>query len=430
MNKSLLLCTALLLSPGLRATEAAMNQSLAVWQQRMAEYAAAVDQAATPEAKTAVALPDGRDVAPALWQSIAGKTGTRTEEYKVKKETRKRTVDTYEFEQAWAAPAVVWMLNHPEAFASVFRGKSKSVSFFSNALLTSLENVHYSSPAAADICAALAGSPGAREYAILQKIYLRNTDKEARACAALAMSLMLNSQLLAGVEGSEALARSKRVYYLKQALLLSQEDTMFGTAPLSSIVEQQTYYLRYLAPGSIPPQVKLKDADGKEAVFPQPGKVTLFFFWSPDEDSGAEIMNNRDKLEQQYPGLELVPVMPFSTPEVVQQLSESGISTYMDNEKGAAGQAYRIASVPSVLLVGKTSTVLYNGIPDIGLQTALDTALQKEKAAATSARPKVTIKAEEPVIQPGSVAKPSPKKADAIPQETDTPPALREMPEF
>lgn len=422
MMKRILFCTALLCAPALWATEAAMNQSLAAWQQRMAEYEAAVAQAPTEEAKAAVTLPDGMDIAPVLWQAIGAKTGTKTVETKHKKETKKSIVNTYEFEQPWAAPAVVWMLNHPNAFAAVFRGKTKQVSFYANALLSAVNTVHYKHPAVAELCPTLAESCGEREYLILQKIYRDNENKNARACAALSMSLMLNSPMLAGVEGNAEMTRGKRIYYLKQALLLSDKEATFGGIPITKAVEQQTYYLQHLAAGCIPPRITVRDMDGGTHDFPESGKVTMLFFWSPAEETGFTIVSRRDELEKQHPGLVFVPVIPAATPEQVQKLREAGISTYMDDENGTAGQLYRVSTLPTALLLNKGARILYNGVPNIELQTVLDSAFGEAKAAAAAAKPKVIVQE-----APTPAAPPAP----AAPAEgKETPPALRDMPEF
>lgn len=421
MMKRILFCTALLCAPALWATEDAMKQGLAAWQQRITEYEAAVAQAPTEEAKAAVPRPDGTDIAPVLWQSIGAKTGTKTVETKYKKEAKKSIVNTYEFEQPWAAPAVVWMLNHPHAFAAVFRGKTKQVSFYANALLSAVNSVHYKHPAMAELCPTLAESCGEREYLILQKIYRDNESKNARACAALSMSLMLNSPMLAGVEGSAEMTRGKRIYYLKQALLLSDKEATYGGLPITQAVEQQTYYLQHLATGCIPPRITVKDMDGAAHEFPESGKVNLIFFWSPAEETGVTIVSRREELEKQHPGIVFVPIIPSATPEQLQQLREAGISTYVDDDNGTAGQQYRVSTIPNALLLNKGARILYNGVPNIELQTALDAAFSKAKAAAEAAKPKVIVQ-EAPAAQPGSAPTPTAEK--------ETPPDLRAMPEF
>ena len=421
--------TALCAAPAAWGTEEAMNAALSQWQQRMAEYEAAVQRAETPEARATVALPDGYDIAPALWQSINAKTGSRIEETKLRKGSKKQVVDTYEFEQAWAAPAVVWMLNHPQAFAAVFGGKTKRVSFFADALLSSMNNTHFSHPSAAELCPTLANGGGMREYEILQKIYNRNNDKNTRACAALAMSLLLNnSEMMAGVEGSESMARAKRVYYLKQALLLADEQTQFGPAALNEVAETQVYYLKNLAVGARPPHLQLKDLQNRDITFPEAGKVSLLLFWSPDEPTGAAMAANAAKLEQQYPGLNVVPVMPAADEEQRSHPEESGVNTAVDDADGSAGKAYRITAVPTAVLVGKQGTVLYYGAPNIQLQAALNAALKSEKAAAAAAKPRVIIQEtvpQAPAAPPA--ASPAPQPA---PAEDEAAPGLRTMPKF
>ncbi len=426
---SLALTAALCAAPAAWGTEDAMNQALSLWQQRMAEYNAAVQRAETPEARAAVALPDGYDVAPALWQSISAKTGSRMEEIKLRKGNRKQVVDTYEFEQPWAAPAVVWMLNHPQAFAAVFGGKTKRVSFFADALLGAMNNTHFAHAAAADICPTLAAGGGMREYEILQKIYNRNNDKNTRACAALAMSLLLNnSEMMAGVEGSETMAHAKRVYYLKQALLLADEQTMFGSVSLNEVAETQVYYLKNLAKGARPPRLQLKDLQNRGIEFPEAGKVNLLLFWSPDEPTGAAMAAGAAKLAEQYPGLVVVPVMPEADEDTCHRLAESGVQSAADDAEGSAGKAYRISAVPTAVLVSKQGTVLYYGAPNIQLQAALDAALKREKDAAAAAKPRVIIQETEPQAPAAPpAAAPAPQPA---PAGDEAAPGLRAMPKF
>lgn len=425
------LAAALALTLPALATQEAMNQALNTWQARLNEYKAAVQQAPTEEAKAAVAMPDGLDVAPALWQSVCGVTATRQEEVRGKKKGEKqlRSVRSYEFQQAWAAPAVVWFLNRPEALTAVIGAdKPAQVNAFTELMKKSLAEEHYLSPAAADVCATLAMGTSVDEYDTLEKIYTRNQDKNARASAAMAMSLMLSNPMVQGIAGSEAMARGKRVYYLKQALLLSDDNTVFGGELLTDVAKEQAYRLRRLSVGCVPPQIKLRDAQGKEQLFPKTGKPNLFFFWTPQESVGSDLLTRLGELQKKYPDLEICPIAP--RPEEGDKTDTprpEGLTLYTDDAKGTAGSDYRISVVPTAVLLSANSTILYIGYPDMRLQTALESAFRPAETA-TPKRGTIIIKdgmEEEPVIQPGS----TPNAPAAKPAE-DVPPTLRDMPTF
>lgn len=429
MNIPFLTAALTLALPAL-ATQDAMTQALNAWNARLNEYKAAVQQAPTEEAKAAVAMPDGLDIAPALWQSVCGVTATRQEEVRGKKKGEKqlRSVRSYEFQQAWAAPAVVWFLNRPEALAAAIGAdKPAPITAFTELLKKSLAEEHYLSPAVADVCATLAAGTSVDEYDTLEKIYTRNQDKNARACAALAMSLMLSNPMVQGIAGSEAMARGKRVYYLKQALLLSDDNTVFGGELLTDVAKEQAYRLRRLSVGCVPPQLKLRDAQGKESTFPVKDKLNLLFFWSPEESVGSGLIARMGDLQKKYPELVICPVTPAPADgESETPAAPEGLTLYTDDAKGTAGKDYRISVVPTAVLLSPNSTILFIGYPDMRLQTALEQAARPTAVPATK-RGTIIIKdgtEEAPVIQPGSVPKAAPAPSE------DTPPELRDMPAF
>lgn len=421
--------------PPLTAGEAEMNQLLSDWQRRVSAWQQAVQAAADPEAQAAVPKPEAESFAAELWGSISAQTGNRRETV-VRGKGRKRreeviSVPVYEFERPWALPGIIWFLNHPEALSAAFdEDEQNHAEFYADAIARALSRVHFSNPAIRDICPVLANNSGVREYELMQKIYNRNADAATRAVAALSLSLMLNNPMISGVEGSAAMVRGKRIYYLKQALLLGDPKTPYGNSTLGDMAAEQTYRLRFLSEGCIPPQIRLRAADGRMVSCPEEGKVNLLIFWSPEEASGAALAAQLDKLNEQYPELVVTPIAPFRTPEVLQQELQTvpGMDrSLVDDEKGSAGIAYRVSSIPLTVLISKRSSVLYIGAPGVQLQTALDAALKAQQPN----RPRVTIEQAEkaaPVIQPGS----RPRPADAAPISADAaaPPALREMPEF
>lgn len=397
------------------ATEEAMNQVLGTWNQQVADYEAAVKAAPNDEARAAIQPPNAREIAPQLWQSINARTGNR------KNPQGRGSIPTFEFEKAWALPAVIWILEHPQAFTAAFTEEEQAqLTYFGNALVDSLVRVHFSNPGVGAACPSLSATSSVREYELLQKIYQRNQHKGARACAALGMSLMLNNPMVSSIEGSEAMARAKRLYYLKQSILLSGKDTMFGSRPLTEMAMEQAYFLRHLAVGCVAPQLTVKDQQGAAHTFPVTGKPNLLIFWSPSDSASANMVRDIDKIRAQYPGVEVCPIMPHAAPEEQQAaLQELGIaSSYTDDARGTAGTTYRVAQLPTAILISKSSSILYGGAPDMKLQNALEGIASAERAAEKAARPTV-------IIQEAPAA-PDPQPAPANGEV----PGLREMPEF
>ncbi len=419
MNRRDALALFLLLSSAATPALAApvdMNAALDAWRQKMAEYHAAIKHAQTPEQKAAVRLPEAGNVAAALWKSICGKTGQRDvvvqpspqERMKgAKPGTEKR--DTYEFEEDWAAPAVIWFVNHPDELAKLFEGRQRQLSFYADALLDAVERRHYDSPMIAECIAKLTEGGNSRCYNILEKVYSRNPDPTARGYAALGMSIMLGNPLVAAEAGSQAVARGKRVYYLKQALALTPEDAMFGTTSVSDIVVEQSYRLKHLSVGSVPPQITVNDTAGKPHSFPVVGKPTLLLFWNPAESISSDMARKLPTLNQKYPELQLAAITTAPDGEESKKaLTESGVASFfVDNARHDAGTTYRVAQVPTAVLLSERCSILYIGYPDMHLQAALDSCFR-------SAGKRVQV---EPAVQPGS-------------QPSEVAPALREMPEF
>ncbi len=430
--RSLLLLLACAATPAF-ATPEAMNKALADWRQELDEYMAAVDQFDTAEQRAAVPAPSADRVAAALWRSISAKTGQREEMVQPTAEERLRGAkpsvrkrNTYEFEEDWAAPAVVWFTQHPDALASLFEGKPRQLSYFADALLTAIEKKHYLNPAITEAIAKLAESPSERVYGIMERIYARNGDPTARGCAALAMSMMLSNPLLAAEAGSPAMARGKRIYYLKQAISLTTDNTRFGNALLADIVVEQSYRLRYLSTGCVPPQVHVRDLLGQSRSLPEPGKPTLILFWNPADEMSSDIARRLPSLTEKYPGLVVAAVTAtVDSGELQQVLTECGVgNSYVDDAQNSAGTAYRVAQVPTIAFIGDRSNLLYLGYPDLHLQSAMDSYFSNR--GKDSAGP-VTVRGQAAEIQPA----PLPATRPVTPATgSDVAPGLREMPEF
>lgn len=437
MNKLSAYLLSLALCGSVVADQAGMNTALEHWEQLMREYQAALKVAKTPNQLEAIRKPNGEEVALLLWHSVNKKTGKRKQLIKPTDEERMngasdtyKEVPTYEFQQPWAARAVVWFLNHPEDFATVFNNKSRQISYFANAMLQSVEEVHYASPFIADACAKLSESPSIRIYELLQKIYTRNQSTSAKAGAAMAMAILLSNPAIASAEKSPEAAKHKQLYFLRQSIQLAPENAMFGNVPLDQVALELTYALQNLSLDAVPPQIEVLDKDGNKQKFPKPGNPTLLFFWTPEESIGLDIVQRQHLLTKQFPGLQFCPITVNQPQEDFQAMLEKhGIEqAYMDNETNAGGQTYRVSQLPFAVLVNERCRILFIGFPNQQLQAALNNHFN---AKDNEEKPKVLINGEdaslmeddEPVLQPGS-------RPDNVDTPSNDVPPLRDMPEF
>ena len=395
-----------------QGNEMQMQEALKDWQQQMAEYQAALSLAETQEQKETLPPPAEDELVGKIWRSVSGSTGKRKIETTGKNgEKKTQEVRTYGYDEPWATPAVVWLVQRPEAFAKLFEGRQQELSRSAKGLLNSILTTHYSSPLIAEICHKLAESTSDLVYRILEKIYQHNPDATAKSSAALAMSIILSNPAYENAEGGPAQTRAKRIFYIKQALSTAPGDAMFGRMTLTQAAEEQIYQLRCLSPGAIPPRMWLTDTAGKRVAFPQEGKPNLLFFWSPDEEVGLSVMRKQSALLKQYPGLALCPVIPAAYREMLPQLmQEQGVDIcYSDDDQGTAGRDYRVTQLPLAILVDSRARILYIGYPNMQLQTALSTCFSKMKQEAEAAPPHPKV---QPVI------------------ENAQPPTLRQMPQL
>ncbi len=433
MNKRDALTLLLLLSSAtapVMANQQDMDKALDAWNRQMTEYAAAVRHAQTPEQQAAIHQPDAGKAAEGIWKSICAKTGQRDvtvqpspeERMKGAKPTTEKR-DTYEFEEDWALPAVIWFVNHPDGLAKHFESKPRQLSFYADALLGAIEHRHFANPGIADAIATLTESASSRAYNILEKIYNRNKNSLARGYAALGMSIMLGNPQVAAEAGSPAVARGKRVYYLKQALTLTPEDARFGNSSVSDIVLEQSYRLRHLSIGSVPPQITVKDMGGATHTLPAVGKPMLILFWNPSEQVSTDMARKLPTLHNRYPELMLVAITASADSEELKKaLADNGVeSTYVDDAQNSAGQAFRVAQVPTAVLLNERCNLLYIGYPDLHLQAAIDSFFQNRGKAPKGPSVRV-VEQDAPIIQPGA--------QPAATRQGDEAPALREMPEF
>ena len=138
-------------------SQEAMQQALNTWQHQVAAYEEALKAADDDSTRAAIEPPDARSIAPQLWQSINARTGTRAAT------KGKGRIPTFEFEKPWALPAIVWILEHPQAFTAAFTDEEQpQLTYFGNAIVDSLSRVHFSSPGVGAVCPSLSTTSSVR----------------------------------------------------------------------------------------------------------------------------------------------------------------------------------------------------------------------------------------------------------------------------
>ncbi len=328
-----------------------------------------------------------------------------------------------------AFPSIARWMNYPDLLEAFVPEAQRQAA--AEAVLSSMEKVHFLSPAAADVCAALSAGSSARVYRVLESIYLSNSSSRAKGCAALGMAIMLGKSSDAEqreyVFGGPELARSQRLLYVKEALLRCP-DAPFGNAVVEDVAVDEVYRLSHLVEGRVPPALEVKSADGATVKFPSTAKPTLVLFWSPDEETSLSIMAMMDEFRSKHPGIAVCPVVSgVKLADLPVLLEKRGLraETYVD-EEGKAVADYRLPSLPYAYLIGVDGKTLYCGYPDMALQAKIRECVKEMEggdAAAPVAAPVREAVPKPPV--PAAPAVPADAKEGAAPA-----PPLRPMPSF
>ena len=426
LTKPLLLCSLALIQSLAIGSEKSMNQALQDWEQEKQEYQAAIKYAKSDEERTELIkqAPTGNATAIALWKSISSRVGYKeieiedespAERFRKKKNKR---IPIYGFEQAWSTPAVCWLIRNPATIPSLSPGGDASK--IAKVLLNSITNTHFDKPLVAEICPTLATLNKVSVYDSLEKIYMRNPSDKARACAAMAMSIMLSNPLIRSQEGSEQMAEAKRIYYIKSALNLAPEKCMFGSISLDEVALEQLYFIKNLSKGSIPPAITLSTVDERQVQLPLINQAQMFFFWLPGDTESTQLIKRCKSLSEKYPSIKIIAIAPEIGREELRQYYVADTIDYPTfiDPKNQASHAYRISSHPYVIFIDENSKLLYRGKADLNLQASISqyiTSLQKQREDGQEALP-----AQDSVI-------PEPLRTE---QETSQAPALRDIPEM
>ncbi len=400
------------------ANEIEMQRILHEWNRKQQEHEKALREAVTDDDRQAIMItaPQPGSIAKSLWKSISKRTGTRLIPAARDSGQKDRRVPTYEYDEAWAAPAVIWCLQHSNELTKAM--KSSAVDGALRSLLNSVERQHYIHPDIADLCPTLAKSATARSYDILEKILHSNSNPRARAHAALAMSLLLTNENVSSIAGSPEKALGMRIAYIRYALQNAPTGDYFGALRLDDIAIEELYILNHLTLDAIPPQIHVTNARGQVQALPIVGEAQLFYFWSPLDAGSVALLRTAASLHSQFPYIKFRAITAGITAAEIEAnpaMALEHVEHFIDTE-GKAIHAYRIPKAGFAILVSPKARVLYIGEPNMKLQAAInsyDAERKKELQAPT--RPTQPRQPAQGTREGGS---------------DSTPPPLRELPEL
>ncbi|MFI3243248.1 MAG: hypothetical protein R3Y56_03225 [Akkermansia sp.] len=367
------------------ANEQGMKSALAQWDQEISEYQAALANT-TEEGQRNILLanpPTGDSIAQQLWKETYYRIGTREITEKKTHAPKNRfdipkvkKIPVYAYEEPWAAPAVAWWLTHPHALTGILT--QQQCSRVIAAMIDSVERTHFDKACMADVCVALSSLSSMQAYECLKKIQIHNPDAAAKANAAMGLSLMLNKAPIRSAEGSEEMADAKRIYYIKEALSIAPKDCMFGHARIEVTANEQIHLVTKLAPGRVPPQVDVLDAEKRQLMFPIPNQAQILLFWSPEHAESIALLRRSGDLAAKYPQIKIIPIAVGADRDAVKQCYEAEeitIPSYSDQDSAAAKE-YRVGVLPYVAFIGDENTLVYLGYPDLNFQSKITSYLK------------------------------------------------------
>ncbi len=371
------------------ANEAEMQKILHSWNKSQQKHDAALREAVTDEDRRAIMLtaPQPSSIVKSVWKSISKRTGTRLIPGAKGTKQPDRRVPTYEYDEAWAAPAVIWCLQHSNELRKAM--KSSEVDGAVRSLLNSVERLHYIHPDMADLCPTLAKSATARSYDILEKILQSNSNPRARAHAALAMSLLLSNENVSSIAGSPEKALGMRIAYIRYALENAPAGDYFGTLRLEEIAIEELYIVNHLTLGAIPPQIHVANTRGQVQALPIVGEAQLFYFWSPMDPASIALLRTAASLHSEFPYIKFRAITAGITAAEIEEnpaMALEHVEHFIDTE-GKAIQDYRIPKAGFAVLISPKARVLYIGEPNMKLQAAINSYDAERKKAEQRVQP-------------------------------------------
>lgn len=329
------------------ADEAGMKNALADWQMRQSDWESAFKTAESDEKRAELikSRPDAVPVARELWRQVG------------------RALQKPETQKPYLLPAVVWLLDHPQAVAQAFPNGDVARRIVV-LCLDSLENTLFREKGAGKAAYALSNSRDLRCRVILEQIKDYNQFPEDQGLAALGLAMVMKETT--GMLQDDVRLVAARGKLLKDAIIKCY-DSSFGPVPVQKLVKEELYEIRNLNIGQTGPKISLpSSATGEEVTLPSGDKPVLVVFWDPRDARSVQFLQKAVSLRDEFPGLAVMPVAPGNSENVKKALLnlKMDIPSLVD-EKAAAFKDYRVMLTPRVYLLDSAGKILMRGAPDM-----------------------------------------------------------------
>ncbi len=354
------------------ADEAGMQRVLSMWNAQYSDWEAAFKTADsdTKRAELLKSMPDGADVAAALWREVHK-----------------------DLDKPYVVPGVTWLMNHSEDIAKAYPQQDKARKIML-ACMKAMENDLLLFKGAGQAAFALSQSNNARCRTILERMKNFNQNPEDQGLAALGLAMSMKET--AGMKQDDRRLIQARSKLLKDVIIKSCH-CKFGPYAVEDIIKEELYEMNNLTVGITAPTVKLKNTTGTEVTVPSGKYPTLLVFWNPNHDRSVRFLEKAASLRAQFPDLTVMPVAAATNATDVSS-ALLNLNLNLDSlvdDKAKAFKDFRIATLPQVYLIDPKGRILLRGIPDMIFDVKLGAEMKKFAVAQTKTAPK-----QQPVVAP------------------------------
>lgn len=348
-------CSLLSLAP---ADEVGMQNVLSAWKVKQTDWESAVKTAETDEKKKELMShqPDAVGVAREVWKQVAN-----------------------DLRKPYALPAIVWLLEHPQALQQAFPSGNMPRKIII-ACLDALEKDLLMQKGVGQAAYALSVSKDFRCRVILEQIKDVNPFPEDQGLAALGLSMIMKEN--SGMLQDDPRIINARGKLLKDAIIKCYESS-FGPLKVEDLVKEELYEIRNLNIGQKGPDINLPSSDtGKNVVIPGVGRLVLLVFWDPRDLRSVKFLEKAGSLRKEFPEMDVMPIAPMSAESVNKALLnlnlKDGMASLVD-EQAHAFKNYRVAYTPYVYLLDPEGKILMRGFPDMLFDANLYASIDKFK---------------------------------------------------
>lgn len=314
--------------------------------------------------QTALGLMDRYDERMSLWLE---KMGEASDEERAQVE-RERPDDAEQLgrlwvqinghlDKEWVLGPLGWMLARPGAWSGLDESIRESAF---HQVMDAIEHPLVVSSELRQVIPALAVLQHSRCLGILKKIIQVNKDGEVKACAHVAVAIMLRRL------GDDRRLLKERREHLRSALELAGK-TRFDQRLVIDVVQDELYRVQRLTAGKVSPPFTLTNEDGVEvSLVNYRGKVVVLCFWSLKSPTSVQSIPVMNSLVSDLGGFEDEVVLlgiVNDFPSVFRRATEGqefGFMNLMD-PGGRVVRDYRIESVPYVYLLDRQGKVVDKG---------------------------------------------------------------------